>query len=133
MTHQFPTTKEGFWERAQIIKSIGFALDYIAHKYRVAIVVTNMVVDNYGPANSLSFITSGRIVKPGVGAHWERRLSLRCLLTKDYDKEVSRWRRRFHVTNASRCSIASTEYMITQEGIIGVLYLLQYLHMICNH
>ncbi|XP_076898715.1 DNA repair protein XRCC3 homolog [Bidens hawaiensis] len=129
----FDNTPNDLKRRSSLFFKISSLLKSHAHRFGIAVVLTNQVVDSFdsGEGSSsggvrvgnLEFMyTSGRRVCPALGLSWANCVNSRLFLSRHEVMEgvETRKRRELHVVLAPHLPYSSCEFVITKEGVFGV-------------
>ncbi|CAL2229185.1 unnamed protein product [Prunus armeniaca] len=137
----YQTTPADLKKRSEMFFNISGTLKGLAHKFGLAVVVTNQVVDFIGPhdgvngvrlGNLESLDISGRRVSPALGLAWAHCIHSRVFLAR-HEQSIgvnirnapstticSETHRTFHLVFSPHLAHASAEFVIRKEGIVGV-------------
>ncbi|XP_021814674.1 DNA repair protein XRCC3 homolog [Prunus avium] len=138
---QYEATPADLKRRSEMFFKISGTLKALANKFGVAVVVTNQVVDFIGPHHGINGVrlgnlewmhTLGKQVSPALGLAWAHCINSRVFLAK-HEESVgvnshnassptisSQTHRTFHLVFAPHLPHASSEFVITKEGVVGV-------------
>lgn len=141
---EFDNTPSDLKRRSSLFFKISSKLKSLANRFRLAVVVTNQVVDFVGSDDGLNGLrvgnlgclySSGRRVCPALGLSWANCVNSRLFLSKD--EEVlseekilvdvgddgyvqRRTRRQIRVVFAPHLPESSCEFAIAREGVFGI-------------
>ncbi|BBH03262.1 DNA repair protein XRCC3 homolog [Prunus dulcis] len=138
---QYDRTPADLKRRSEMFFKISGKLKALANKFGVAVVLTNQVVDVIGPADGIDGVrlgnleclhTSARRVSPALGLAWAHCVNSRVFLSR-HEESVgvnspyahsasipSQTQRRLNVVFAPHLAPASSQFVITKEGVVGV-------------
>ncbi|CAI0391933.1 unnamed protein product [Linum tenue] len=139
----FDNTSIDLMKRSSLFFKISGKLKSLASRFRLAVVVTNQVVDYVGDGmnglkigNLEELYSSGRRVCPALGLAWSNCVNSRLFLSREEDEKAnncsverseedggfgSRTTRRWlHLVFAPHLAPSSCEFVIRREGISGV-------------
>lgn len=127
---EFDNTAVDLRRRSALFFRISAELRRVARRFRLAVVVTNQVVDFVGEAggsngnglkigNLRSLRSSGRRVCPALGLGWSNCVNSRLFLSREEQADGSTTRR-LHVLFAPHLPESSAEFVITRDGVLGV-------------
>jgi DNA-repair protein XRCC3 len=122
-------------QRSELLYSLSSRLKALAQTWRVAVVVTNHVVDcvDHGSSSLLALeqatgglplLSSGRRVMPALGLHWANCVSTRLFMSRDTragalasEAEVTR---RMRVVFSPHLPAAECRFAVRATGVSGV-------------
>ncbi|KAI5313747.1 hypothetical protein L3X38_042923 [Prunus dulcis] len=138
---QYERTSADLKHRCEMFFKISGTLKALANKFGVAVVVTNQVVDFIGPDHGINGVrlgnleclhTPGRRVSPALGLALAHCINSRVFLAR-HEGSVgfnscnapsatisSQTHRILHLVFAPHLPHASSEFVITKEGVVGV-------------
>ncbi|XP_021844708.1 DNA repair protein XRCC3 homolog [Spinacia oleracea] len=122
-TGHFENNVVGSTERKDLIQAIGYGLRTIAASNHVAVVVANNVIDVFPSDHDTTqnfIISSGRKVRPALGASWTRNVRTRLMLSKRFNSFTQQIDRFINIAFSPSLEVDACMFNITEEGIVGV-------------
>ncbi|CAN1843293.1 DNA repair protein XRCC3 homolog [Linum perenne] len=127
---EFDNSSADLMKRSSLFFKISGKLKRLAWRFKLAIVVTNQVVDCVGDGvngvkvgNLGSLCSSGRRVLPALGLAWSNCVNSRVFLSRSEDEKEEgerRTRRWLHLVFAPHLPPSSCEFVIRREGVSGI-------------